>query len=91
MELELYYLQSVDRGFCGNSPMFWRKNGNGYTPRLDDAEQFTWDEASEVICSSRSHKWKLWTVDYLDSISHRTVDMQDMKKSAEKKFIKAER
>ncbi len=81
MELQLYYLQCVSKGYLGNSPMLWRKGGAGYTQWLDEAEQMTADEINLIVRGSRgSHKWKRWKVEVFDKIALRTVDMQDVPK-----------
>lgn len=76
----MYYLQNVGAGFVGNSPLWWHKSDSGYTPRLDDAKQFTPGEAHSIIRTTRgTHKWKKWHVKEVDAVAHRTVDIQDLK------------
>lgn len=61
-----YYIQNRDRGFLGNSFVFWAKGSNGYTAKLDKAEQFSFDEAKK-ICKGNPTKNKAWEVDYIDN------------------------
>ena len=76
----MYYIQNLNAGFLGNSPVFWSKNG-GYSQWLDEAQTFTEAEANTVVrTTSGTHRWKLWPVDEIDSIAKRTVDIQDMRK-----------
>ncbi len=78
--MKLFYLQNVGMGCCGNSPYWWHQTNSGYTPRLDDAKQFTATEADDIIRSTKgSHRWKKWPVTKVDKAAHRTVDMQDLK------------
>lgn len=84
MKQELYYLQNVGAGYIGNSPIFWAKDGHGYTQWLDDAEKMTAEEAKKIIASTRgSHKWKRWPVSKIDAISQRTVDIQKMRRTTD--------
>jgi hypothetical protein len=78
------YLQNETAGYCGNSPMWYRKGGNGYTPRLDEAEKFKEAKADEIIRGSEgTHRWKKWPVLFIDSIAHRAVDIQDIRKAVD--------
>ena len=81
----LYYLQNCTSGYLGNSPYFWGKNG-GYTQWLDEAKQWTKEEANDVIRSTRgSHRWKMWSVKRVDKVAKRTVDMQDLYRTIRRK------
>lgn len=71
----LFYLQNVELGYLGNSPMWWCTQG-GYTPRLDFARQFTKAEADDITRGTQ--KFKAWTVAEIEKIAYRTVDVQDM-------------
>lgn len=86
--MQMFYLQNETAGYCGNSPLWWAKGGNGYTPRLDDAEMFTPSEATKIIRStSGSHRWKRWPVKLIDRLAHREVDIQDVRESCAKKLM----
>lgn len=75
----LYYLQNLSAGFVGNSPIFWKLGGNGYTQWIDEAEQFTTEQADAIIRGTRgSHRWKKWRVSLIQRRAKRTVDMQDI-------------
>lgn len=78
-------LQNVGSGYIGNSPIFWA-DGGGYTQWIDDAKKWTREEAKLQIRSTRgSHKWKIWTLDFINKHAKRTVDIQDLRKSAASK------
>lgn len=81
---ELYLLQNVSAGYVGNSPMFWQKDGSGYTPWIDDAKVWTKEEAKRQIRSTRgTHQWQMWSVSEIESIARRTVDIQDLRQVSE--------
>jgi hypothetical protein len=77
----MLYLQKVNAGYCGNSPMWWSTEG-GYTPRLEFAKRFTVEEVDAILrtTSRATHEWKAWDADAIDRLSHREVDVQDMHK-----------
>lgn len=78
---DAYLLQNVTAGYCGNSPMFWRDGGNGYTPWLAESQIWTREDAQKLIDSTRgTHEWKLWPLTLIRSVSKTTVDIQDLRK-----------
>lgn len=80
--MELFLLQNCGAGYVGNSPVFWREGGCGYTPWIDEAKRWTKEEAEVVIRGSEgSHSWKMWPVDLIESVAKRTVDIQDLRKN----------
>lgn len=77
-----YLLQNCNGGYCGNSPMFWREDGSGYTPWIDQAKRWTYREARAQIRSTRgSHSWKMWPLDQIEKVAKRTVDIQELRKA----------
>lgn len=76
---EGYYLQNLQAGYVGNSPLFWAKGGNGYTCWLDDCEVFT-SEAADKMVRDDSRKWRAWPVDGIESLARRTVDMEELRR-----------
>lgn len=81
MNMNEYLLQNCSGGYVGNSPVFWHNNGNGYTPWIDEAKRWTKEEAEAQIKSTRgSHTWTMWSVEEIESVAKRTVDMQDLRK-----------
>jgi hypothetical protein len=70
-----YYVQNIKAGYVGNNPMFWKKNGNGYTSYIDDAEQFTREEARKLV-ESDADKWLAWPVETVEACDYRTVEGQ---------------
>lgn len=78
---KLFYLQNNTAGYCGNSPMFWREDGSGYTPWLSEAKKFTREEADAIINSTRgSHSWTKHAVTTVDRLAKLTIDIQDLRK-----------
>lgn len=70
MSVEQMYYLLRDGHVVGNSLMWWRENGAGYTTDLDDAGKFT---AREAKARERSGA-KAIRVEEADSASGRTVD-----------------
>lgn len=72
-----YYIQNTNAGYLGNAMVFWAKGRNGYTANLDNAEQFSEEEAKR-ICNGNPIKNKAYAVDYIDSNKgiQRIVDVQ---------------
>lgn len=65
-----YLLQNCNAGFIGNSPVFWHKDGSGYTQWIDEAKQWNKKEAEEKIRSTRgTHNWKMWSVKEIKSVA----------------------
>ena len=76
-----YLLQNCSDGFIGNSPVFWHESGSGYTQWIDEAKQWTKEEAEKQIQSTRgTHQWQMWSVEEIESVAKRTVDIQDLRK-----------
>ena len=72
--------------YVGNSPVFWRKGGSGYTQWIDEAELFTEEEADRTVNSSRgTHNFEKFKFDFIESLSKRTVDIQDVRKAQREK------
>lgn len=81
MKDEIYLLQNLNAGYVGNSPMFWREGGSGYTPWIDEAKRWTRQEAEAQIRSTRgTHFWQMWSLAEVEAIAERTVDIQDLRK-----------
>lgn len=60
-----YYIQNKNAGYLGNSIMFWALGNNGYTAKLNQAQQYTYEEA-KVICRGNPTKNKAWPVEYIN-------------------------
>lgn len=58
----------IQNGCVGNSMLFWKKDGVGYTTELDEAERFTITKARKIKrdCKS-SHIFTIWHEAYLYS------------------------
>lgn len=77
----MFYLQNESAGYCGNSPMWWAKGGNGYTPRLDQAQQFDGPAADAIIRGCQgSHRMVKWPVAEVEAATYRAVDIQVLRK-----------
>jgi hypothetical protein len=64
----LYYIQST--GFVGDSLLWWRPDGKGYTTNLDQAWKVTREKAEE-ICKTRPEEDFMWPSDVVDSLASR--------------------
>ncbi len=79
-ETRQFYIQD-SRGFTGNSVIWWRPNGEGYTNDLDEAWMVDEDLASE-ICRCRASD-KMWSCNEIDAKAQRHFDMQRLKEIEE--------
>jgi len=61
----LYYIQSLKRGFLGNSALWWAPFSQGYTADLNQAGKYTEKEA-RGICTHLLSKNKAWPCSYID-------------------------
>ena len=69
-----YYVQK--HGYVGNSLMWWRKGGHGYTCDIDDAEVFDGNDESFKRIIKDKEKFSAWEKDYIDLCSSRHVDSE---------------
>lgn len=67
-----YYLQD-SRSIVGNFLLFWRKDHRGYTTDIDDAHEFTLEEAL-----SHRESDVPWSVDEMRSVAKLRVDHQNL-------------
>ena len=73
----LYLLQNLNAGYCGNSPLFWKEGGSGYTPNIDEAKRWTWKECqTEIRATKSSHSWNAWKLADCEAAVIRVVDIQ---------------
>lgn len=75
----MYYLRNKERGYLGNSPLWYAKGGAGYTDSLDKAEMFTASEAADKV-KGDPDKWEAWDCAQIDLFAYRTFDSQDFAK-----------
>jgi hypothetical protein len=81
----LYYLQDK-RTYVGNCPMWWVKDGNGYTTRLDTAHRYTKDEA---FAQHRMRETDIpWPCNVVDPLERPTIDVQDLHRTDYFKSLK---
>lgn len=43
-----YFIRSHERGYWGNSPVWWGPNSRGYTAHLDQAGRYTWEQCVQI-------------------------------------------
>lgn len=77
-ESDVCYLRNKQAGYLGNSPIWWAKNGQGYTAYLEKAERFC-PTLAEKIVSEDPDKWEAWPCSVIDNLSHRVFDAQDFR------------
>ena len=78
----MFFLQNETAGYVGNSPLWWRDGGSGYTDNLNEAQKFTEKEADDIIRSTRgSHQWCKWLVEDVLAVANirTTVNMDDLR------------
>jgi hypothetical protein len=72
---KLVLLQNVTAGYLGNSPVFWREGGSGYTQWIDEAKRWTAAEAdAQIKASEGSHHWRKWPLAIVEQLAKRAVD-----------------
>lgn len=74
--MKKYYIENRQRGHVGNCLLFWRVGGRGYTCNVNEAQQFTYDGAVELVAGR--DKYRAWPVEHVISSAVRHCDMQDM-------------
>lgn len=80
-----YYLQD-SRTVVGNFLLFWRKDHQGYTTNIDDAHEFTLEEALSHRVSDVP-----WPVDEMRKIARLRVDHQNLQYSYKEQRERATR
>lgn len=84
-----YFIRSYERGYWHNSPVWWGPNQSGYTAYLDQAGQYTYEQACAICrCDpatgllrngkqpGQDGDW-MYRADALLAIAHKIVDTQD--------------
>jgi hypothetical protein len=66
---------TVNRTWVGNCLLFYRKNGNGYTCNINDAEVFSRAEA-EKYARMADGKYQIWDANYIKSKAVLHVDSE---------------
>lgn len=67
------YCLDVQKNIVGNCLLFYRKDGKGYTLNLDDAQEFTEQEAKNHVEQSNG-KYRMWRKDMLVKAARMHVD-----------------
>lgn len=78
----LFYLRNKERGYLGNAPLWWVKDGQGYSDNLSRAQQFTDAESAKMVADNPD-KWERWPCALIDRYAYRTFDSQDFGKIKE--------
>lgn len=71
-----FYLRNKNAGFLGNSPVWYGKNGQGYTAYLLGAERFSKEKAEKMVAED-PEKWEMYDCDHIDERLHLIFDYQD--------------
>lgn len=79
-----YYMQNKTK-FTGNCVMWWRKEGNGYTSNITDAQVWNKEQAIKQM-QTRPDTDVAWEKDYVDGCIQSTVDHQYLKNSRQLKI-----
>lgn len=75
---KLVLLQNCSAGYLGNSPVFWREGGSGYTQWIDEAKRWSEAEAdAQIKSTSGTHDWRKWPLTIVERLAKRTVDFQE--------------
>ena len=77
VESNPYYIQGYSQ-CVGNEALWWKTDGHGYTTHLSKAGKFTKEDA-DAIHNNRAEDVP-WPVDMVEDISHRTVDINTLRK-----------
>lgn len=71
-----YYLRNKERGFLGNSPIWWKKGGWGYSAYIENAE--IWDEEKALqMVKDNPDKWEAVPCGFVNERLHTVFDWQD--------------
>jgi len=74
--MDKFYLRNKQAGFLGNSPMWYAKDGQGYTAYVMGAEKFTKEEVEELIDETHG-KYEAYNCDHVNERLHLIFDEQD--------------
>lgn len=75
-DLKEYYLRNKRSCNLGNSPMWYAKDGEGYTAYILGAERFT-EEKKDLIMSHCEGKYEPFLCSEVDKRLHLIFDIQD--------------
>lgn len=71
---KLFYVQK-EGTWAGNSMLWWKKGGAGYSPDIKEARMFSEAEAKK-ICDGFNTDKKMWPKKYIDERIEHHIDMQ---------------
>jgi len=67
----MYYIQNVNHS--GDSLIWWKPDGNGYTKNLDEAWKLPQEQAF-AICAARPNEDFAWPCEQVDKCAKRVLD-----------------
>lgn len=70
-----YYVRNKDARFLGNAPVWWAKNGQGYSAYIEKAERFT-EARARKLCEEDPSKYEMWPCHLIDAETHIVFDWQ---------------
>lgn len=72
---EIYHL-TVNENDVGNCLLFYRKDGKGYTLDLEQAHEFTQEDAMHTV-EKASDKYRMWKRSTLRAVAQKHVDVNN--------------
>jgi len=78
--MKQFYIQRHLSGFLGNAPIWWRKEGLGYSAYIEQAERFTEERALSISgapAGKKGDKYTAWPCDFIDERIRKVFDEQD--------------
>ena len=67
-----YYIEDTSK-LCGDTKIWWRQNGKGYTSDLTDAERWTAEDATKMLRDCPGKPFVAWPTLAVDCHAHLTV------------------
>lgn len=75
--MKMYYLENKERGPRGNKIIWWGKRNFGYTCDINEAKEFTEQEADNILSTS-SAKYNKHEAAYIKRVATPYVDPKDL-------------
>jgi hypothetical protein len=79
MMAEQYYIQRKQSQYLGNAPVWYAKEGRGYTSYIQGAERFSEEDAERMI-KEDSGNWAMWSCTEVNKRLHLVFDIQDKRR-----------
>lgn len=77
--------------YVGNDMLWWAKNRSGYTCQIDEAEEYTEEEAKQILSRLSSRDDAAFNADYVRECASLCVDAQRIDREKAKIFDGAAR